>query len=206
VRAFEASGVYCIESRCVQHNTIVHDRLLLLRPGQWLVILDVYGDAENHQHNVRQRFHLAPGHNAVCHPDGFDVALRGGGNLLVRQLLEGHTAPDMVVSGSKDPKIQGWFSDRERSATPSDALSFVQSGRSAGVFATLLTLSPSNCFSSKFGRSDITGQQAKYGWTDQSGRHRISIARGDKLGPLARLLSRGSSVRYKFSPAGRSSN
>jgi len=203
VGAFEASGVYCIESRCVQHNTIVHDRLLLLRPGQWLVVLDAYGDTENHQHDVRQWFHLAPGHNAVSHPDGFDVALRGGGNLLVRQLLEGQTAPGRVVSGSQDPEIQGWFSDKERSATPSDALSFVQSGRSAGVFATLLTLSPSECFSSKTGRSDVTGRQVKSEWTDQFGRHRISITRGGKLGPMARLLSRGSSVRYTVSPAGR---
>lgn len=178
VQACEKNGVYCIETRCKQHRSIWHDRLLMLRPGQWLVVFDVYTDNLKAPHDVRQWFHLAPGHKAVAQADGFDVTLEGGGEMAFRQLLDGSTPGD-VISGHDDDPIQGWFSDEERSVTPADALSFGQSGQSTGVFATVLSLSPGARVNAEPGRSNVTGRKAQLGWSDRFGQHRISFDRGN---------------------------
>jgi hypothetical protein len=177
VQAFEKNGVYCIETRCKQHRSIWHDRLLMLRPGQWLVVFDVYADNLKAPHDVRQWFHLAPGHKAVARPEGYDVTLQDGGDLAVRRLI-GESLPGEVISGRHDDPRQGWFSDKERSVTPADALSFVQSGQSTGVFATVLSLSPGARVNVELGRSNVTGRKAQLGWSDRFGQHRISFDRG----------------------------
>lgn len=178
VRANEMHGVFCIEARCKQHRSIWHDRLLLLRPGKWLVVFDAYADNLKAPHDVRQWFHLAPGHKAVAHPDGFDVTLKEGGHLVVRQLI-GDSAPVEVISACDKAPLQGWFSDKERSVHPADALSFAQSGRTRGKFATLLTLDYSCCVTVDLGRSNESGRKAQLGWSDGFGMHRISFERGE---------------------------
>lgn len=178
VQACEKNGVYCIETRCKQHRSIWHDRLLMLRPGQWLVVFDVYIDNLKAPHDVRQWFHLAPGHKAVAQADGFDVTLEGGGEMALRQLLDGSTPGD-VISGHDYDLIQGWFSDKERCVTPADALSFGQSGQATGVFATVLSLSSGANVNVEPGRSNVTGRKAQLGWSDRFGQHRISFDRGD---------------------------
>lgn len=178
VQACEKKGVYCIETRCKQHRSIWHDRVLMFRPGQWLVVFDVYTDNLKAPHDVRQWFHLAPGHKAVARPEGYDVTLQDGSDLAVRRLI-GDSTPGDVISGRNDDPRQGWFSDKERSVTPADALSFVQSGQSAGVFATVLSLSQGARVSAEPGRSNVTGRKAQLGWSDSYGQHRISFDRSD---------------------------
>lgn len=178
VQASEKHGVYCIETRCKQHLSIWHDRLLMFRPGQWLVVFDVYTDNLKAPHDVRQWFHLAPGHKAAAHPEGFDVALEGGGDLSVRRLIGDYDSGE-VISGRKEDPIQGWFSDKERSVMTADAISFAQSGQASGVFATVLSLSSAKDMTIELGRSNVTGRKAQLGWSDGFGRHRISFERGE---------------------------
>lgn len=178
VQACERSGVYCIETRCKQHGSIWHDRLLLLSPGQWLLVFDVYTDNLKQGHDVKQWFHLAPGHKAQPVAGGYDVTLEGGGALCVRSLL-GEVETGEVIAGREQDPIQGWWSDKERSAVPADAFAFSQQGKASGVFATLLSLSGSVAADPAANRSNITGRKVQLAWRDAGGHHNVAFERGD---------------------------
>lgn len=180
VQACQKDEVYCIETRSKQHRSIWHDRVLLLRPSQWLVVFDVYTDNLKAPHDVRQWFHLAPGHNAVQVADGYDVGLKDGSQMALRSLI-GTPDSGPVISGREADPIQGWWSDKERSVMPADALCFTQTGEASGVFATLLTLSAGGDVVVEKGRSNVTGRKAQFAWSDRFGRHSIAFERGDGL-------------------------
>lgn len=180
VQACQKNGIYCIETRCKQHRSIWHDRVLLLRPGQWLVVFDAYTDNLKAPHDVRQWFHLAPGHHALQVADGYDVGLKDGSQMALRSLI-GTPDPGPVISGREGDPIQGWWSDKERSLVPADALCFTQTGQASGVFATLLTLSAGGDVVVEQGRSNVTGRKAQFAWSDQLGRHSIAFERGDDV-------------------------
>jgi len=181
VQACERNGVYCIETRCKQHRSIWHDRVLMLRPGQWLVVFDVYTDNLKAPHDVRQWFHLAPGHKAIVRADGFDVTLEGGGEMALRNLLTG-SAPGEVISGRDVDPIQGWFSDKERSVTPADAFYFFHANQCSGIFATLLSLCSGGDVSVDLrSRSNASGRRAHLKWFDSNGFHDLSFDRHGEL-------------------------
>jgi hypothetical protein len=178
VQACERSGVFCIETRCKQHNTIWHDRLLLLLPGRWLLVFDVYTDNLKQPHEVKQWFHLAPGHKAQPVAGGYDATLQGGGALCVRSLL-GEVETSEVIAGRDEDPIQGWRSDKERSAVPADAFALVQRGQACGIFATLFTLSGSAVADPAASRSNVTGRKAQLAWRDANGHHSVAFERGE---------------------------
>lgn len=180
VQACQKSGVYCIETRCKQHGSIRHDRLLLLQPGQWLVVFDVYSDNLKAPHDVRQWFHLAPGHRAAQVSGGYDVGLKGNGQMALRSLI-GAPDPGPVITGREADPIQGWWSDKERNVIPADALCFTQTGQAKGVFATLLTLSAGDDVMVEQGRSNVSGRKAQLAWSDYFGHHSIKFERGEDL-------------------------
>ena len=180
VQACERSGVYCIETRCKQHRSIWHDRLLLLKPGQWLVVFDVYTDNLREPHDVRQWFHLTPRHKAHPVDGGYDVALRDGSALSIRSLIGTPEVVDVISGRTEDP-IQGWWSENERTVEPADALAFRQTGNPKGVFATLLTLSAKVRADLTVGRSNVTGRKAQLGWKDAFGQHRVEFQRDDQF-------------------------
>lgn len=178
VQACERGGVYCIETRCKQHGSIWHDRLLLLSPGQWLLVFDVYADNLKQGHDVKQWFHLAPGHKAQPVSGGYDAELEGGGALSVRSLL-GEVETGEVIAGREQEPIQGWWSDKERSAVPADAFAFRQQGQVNGVFATLFSLAGSATVDAAVNRSNVTGRKAQLAWRDAGGHHSVAFERGE---------------------------
>lgn len=180
VNTAENNGVFCIETRCKQHNAIWHDRLLILKPARWLVVFDVFTDNLKEPHDVCQWFHLAPGHKAHPVDNGYNVHTQEGGQLTIRGLIDS-PAVGPVITGQKNDPLQGWFSDNERSVQPADALSFRQYGKYRGVFATLLTLSAAIEFQSDTARSNITGRKANLSWVDGNGRHRVAFDRTNGL-------------------------
>ncbi len=171
-------GVHCIETRCKQHKSIWHDRLLLFRPGEWLVVFDAFSDNLKAAHDVQQWFHLAPRHEAARTDDGYDVALAEGGTLALRALLPG-AAPCAVIAGQTEPQIQGWFSEQERNAVPAAALAFRRQAVAQGSFATLLALDGSAQPDIGAARVNATGRRAQLSWTDPRGHHALDITRGD---------------------------
>jgi len=180
VQACERGGVYCIEARCKQHRSIWHDRLLLLKPGQWLTVFDVYTDNLKQPHDVKQWFHLAPGHNATVVDGGYDIVLRDGSAMAIRRMICS-AAPCEVICGRMDDPIQGWWSNKERTVEPAEALAFRQRGNATGIFATLLTLLPTANADLSAGRSNVTGRKARFAWEDAFGKHKIEFNRDGRF-------------------------
>lgn len=178
VQACERDGVFCIETRCKQHRSIWNDRLLVFKPGRWLVVFDVFTDNLKQAHEVKQWFHLAPGHKATPVEGGYDVHLCDGSAMSIRSLL-GSPAVESVIAGSMDEPIQGWWSEKERTVEPADALAFSQSGGSTGVFATLFTFSPSATANSQLCKSNVTGRKVQLSWEDALGKHFVGFERGE---------------------------
>jgi len=180
VQACSRQGLFWIETRCKQHRNIWHDRVLVFSPRCWLLVFDVYTDSLKAPHEVRQWFHLAPGHNARPVVGGYDAVLAGGGEMAIRNLI-GDAMTGSVIRGRMDSPIQGWFSDKECSALAADALCFSQTGQSTGVMATLLTLSPGGQVASGPSRSNVTGRKAQVSWTDRFGKHALNFDRTGQL-------------------------
>jgi hypothetical protein len=127
---------------------------------------------------VKQWFHLAPGHKALPVAGGYDATLQGGGALCVRSLL-GEVETSEVIAGRNEDPIQGWWSDKERSAVPADAFALVQRGQASGIFATLFTLSGSAVAEPAASRSNVTGRKAQLAWRDANGHHSVAFERGE---------------------------
>jgi hypothetical protein len=178
VQACERSGIYCIETRCKQHHSIWHDRILLLKPGQWLVVFDVFTDNLKQPHEVKQWFHLAPGHKAQIALGGYDVTLRDGSAMAIRSLIDSPAISE-VISGKIEEPIQGWWSEKERVADPADALAFSLSEASVGVFATLFSLGLFAKSDIAFSRSNVTGRKVQLSWEDIQGKHLLKFERGE---------------------------
>lgn len=180
VQAFDRDGVFCIETRCKQHGSIWHDRVLMFKPGQWLVVFDVFTDNLKQPHEVKQWFHLAPGHKAKAVAGGYDVTLRDGTAMVVRSLL-GNPEITQVISGRLEDPIQGWWSEKERSVEPADAIAFGVTGCAKGVFATLFSLVPHVVVDLDTGKTNVTGRKAKLAWQDESGVHVLDFERADRF-------------------------
>lgn len=177
--AEERDGMVTIWTRCRQHGTIWYDRRLFFRPGQWLVVYDTFQDTAAVPHEIRQWFHLAPGHavspetGPQAEGGGYRIQLaEGGWPVGVRSLLPGPVAGPVISGRAEDP-IQGWWSARERHAEPAPAFAFALSGAARGAMATLFSLSPDVRPDLDRCQVNPSGRRGKFLWEDASGRHAI---------------------------------
>ena len=181
-RTAENDGVFVVEARCKHFRSIWHDRVLMLRPGRWLIVFDVFKDNLDAVHDVRQWFHTAPGN--VVLPDegaGYRIHLAdSGAQLCVRSLLP-ETGTTPVLSGQREGRLQGWWSGRERNAEPAPAFAFTRRASSGAAFATLFSFSSDCAPDLERSRTNTSGRKARLAWKDGSGRHEITFDRNDTL-------------------------
>jgi len=141
-RSGESGGVYFIEMETQHFRGMRHIRMLLLLPGQWLVVLDGLWDNLHRPHDFTQWLHLAPGASVrSIDPQGFDVTLPGQEQLRILQAAPGPVATD-VIQGRKEPGMQGWWSPRERELIPAPVVGFrVPEPAAEAYFCTLCVFS-----------------------------------------------------------------
>lgn len=180
VAAVEKDGSYAVETACKQFRSIRHERVLVFRPGKWLIAIDVFRDNLKHLHDVTQWFHGAPGSVVSPLDGGFQMRTEGGQELHAISLLPGAAAID-VETGVKEPRIQGWWSGKEREALPSPAFGFRQSAARHGVFASLMTLTGRPEPDDNIIRCNVSGRRVRLGWKDGDGVHRVEIHRDQGL-------------------------
>jgi hypothetical protein len=129
--------VYFSECETKQFKSVRHVRVLIFRPGNWLVVWDWLHDNLNAQHDYRQWFHFAPELSVRLHDEQYVVtSARWNEPLRVASLLPGTTCSKPVL-GREGPAQQGWWSPKARVIVPNYALAFEQRARSV-VFATAL--------------------------------------------------------------------
>ncbi len=101
-----------------------HQRLLVLNPGKWLVVLDAMSDAETHRFTQWFHFHEAWRVEAGA---GVLLARHPRGALRVQNLLPQQS---MVtnIRGAIEPRIQGWVSPAYLEKVPNAAIGFSTQG------------------------------------------------------------------------------
>lgn len=161
-----------------RHGDVRHRRVLFMKPGQYLLVLDWLADAKGKPHDFRQYFTLAPNWLAEPKPGGYAVSdsLAPSQDLIVRSLVE-DVAAEAPLAGATEPRLAGWVSPGPRRFVPAPSLCFTADKRPRALFCTLFA----------FGREvevptapqvSPTFTSARLAWTLDGRSHRFQLTRG----------------------------
>ncbi|WJN59945.1 Glycosyl transferase, group 1 [Pseudomonas sp. SO81] len=170
-------GLVAMETECRHFKGNRHARLLLLMPGQWLIVFDWFHDNQNKPHDVRQWFHLAEDWQLEAQQDGYQaVSDKTGQRMQIAALLPGSVA-SRTYRGESEPLMQGWWSPAERQLLPNSAFCYEQTAAASGNFATLFSFVEGVVVDSAHSRAKASGRQIHLGWRDLHRSHRLDFAR-----------------------------
>lgn len=196
-----ACGLVAMETECRHFKGNRHVRLLLLMPGQWLIVFDWFHDNQGNSHDVRQWFHLAEDWQLEAQKDGYQATSdRTGQRLHIAALLPG-SAASRTYRGENEPLMQGWWSPAERQLLPNSAFCYEQAAAVTGSFATLFSFTEGIVADPVRSEVKASGRQIRLRWRDQQGSHQIHIARPAE-GELVAEYSQQNDARSDSSPAG----
>lgn len=171
------SGLVVMETECRHFKGNRHARLLILQPGQWLIVLDWFHDNLAQPHDVRQWFHLADCWQLSQRQNTYEaISSATGQRLQIAALLSG-AAASRPYHGESFPTLQGWWSPSERQLLPNFAFCYEQSGSITGTFATIFSFSGELAVAPDRSQVNTAGRQIKLCWKDQTGSHQLDIAR-----------------------------
>jgi hypothetical protein len=179
-QAAEFDGTFVIETRQRQFRSIRHERVLVFRPRQWLIVMDAFTDNLDQAHDVRQWFHMPPGAVVAPHGEGYRATLSDGTTLNIAPLLGGAAAMD-VIEGQESPQHQGFWSGKEREALPAPAFGFLSQNQSKGSLATIFSFSEGLESDHAHSQTNVTGRRFRLLWKDQLGPKRLTLHRDDTL-------------------------
>ena len=173
----DVSGVIALETKCKHFRTIKHCRVLIFKPGAWLIVFDWYDDTSKKPHKVRQWFHFAPLLEVRFDNDGYLIQLPENRELLLFKPLLGNMTPSRIYCGETTDLIQGWFSPAERKILPNPACCYKQTGQATGVMASLLSFSSELIPDQIWSNVNVTGRNARFRWRDDNGHHTLILSR-----------------------------
>ena len=139
--AGEQNGLLVTDCKATHMRTVRHRRIVILRPGQFLLVLDWLKD-RTATRDFRQWFSLAPQWVAERTSGAAVLAqvLDENGSqleaLTVTSLIDEARAGD-VAHGRSEPELLGWSSNAAFSLVPSPSFAFETLGSNTGRFAML---------------------------------------------------------------------
>lgn len=173
-------GLVAVETETRHFSSIRRTRLLILKPGHWLMVIDWYDDTQGQPHDVRQWFHLAPQLQLEESGAGFLARVPGSHEpLRIIDLLDGST-PSRPYLGQMElagEPAQGWWSPAERDAVPAWAFHFRREQQTRSCFATLLSFS--SYLRPELQQSEVneTGRRGTLIWRDEWGMNKLVFYR-----------------------------
>lgn len=173
VGASEQDGLAVSETYVVHPPGVRQRRLLVLSPGECLLVLDWLSDKDGGEHVYRQHFSLAPLWTPV---DGAPLAFVAPDGLQLRavDLLGARAGP--VVRGQSEPELNGWVSDGPERLVPATCLSFEADGAQR-VFATVFAFAE-RLEADGAPRVSETLTSARLGWSTERARYALDLRRG----------------------------
>ncbi|MCB1996257.1 MAG: heparinase II/III family protein [Rhodoferax sp.] len=172
------NGLRVVETEVHRHRSMRLARVLVFNPGQWLLVYDWFHDNKSSRHEVRQWFHLAPQHGLQPDGDGFMVPLAGVDRPLRVLELTGTAVTSRPYLAEESPRLQGWWSAKERDLSPAYAFNFARSGVESGHFVTLFAFSQQALRQGPAAaRAIVSGRNLQCSWVDDAGNHRLVLAR-----------------------------
>lgn len=185
VQAAQNDGLALFETFTTQFETVEHRRLLVMKPGEFLLAIDWLNDTSGAIHDFAQRFHLAPEWIAEAAPRGQIRATTEDDLSLCALDLTGKAAPGPVVRGQTEPELLGWTADRANSLVPASTFAFNQRGSSA-TFATVFAFAKD--VKAPPGTSTIAdGPPLRFNWIADGRRRTVGLRRGASQELVARL-------------------
>ena len=132
------SGGVVTESEFRHFDTIRHRRILFMKPGAYLLVMDWLLDTKSKPHDFRQCFTFAPNWFLEAGPNriGATDSLAPSSDLVVMPLLS-EMRLDPVARGVVEPRLEGWTSPAQRRFVPTSTVGFSVSGCNRAHFATL---------------------------------------------------------------------
>lgn len=163
-------------------------RTLVFSPGQWLLVYDWLWDNEKKPHDFRQWFHFAPDIQCIKENNELVVPLTKSAPLRVVSLLQGPTLSN-IYRGETKPRMQGWFSPKEREMVPNDAVAFEVLKQPNATFATLFAFGNDIRTDVNWSRVNTSGRKARFRWVIDNIPYELLIERpqeGDMIVNLFR--------------------
>ena len=175
--AAEQNGLVVTSCEMRPLRFVRHQRTIVLKPAQFVMVWDWLIDREGAEHKFRQWFHLSPRWTAERNDrDYFATNIADGTS---RVLSVASCFPDVepteVFCGATSPTLQGWISDRPMTLNPAPAFAFEADGVSAVRFGSLISLSSSIAIERVKANGSL--RDASVEWRDDFGRHRLRLLR-----------------------------
>lgn len=171
----DASGIIALETVCKHFHSIKRCRVLIFKPGNWLIVYDWYCDTSKKTHQVRQWFHFAPSLEVKLDDNGYLIQLPENGELLLLKPLLNDMTPSRIYCGETTELMQGWFSPAGREILPSPACCYEQTGKTTGALASLFSFSSDLIPDPAWSGVNVTGRNARFRWQDDNGRHTLTL-------------------------------
>jgi hypothetical protein len=175
--------VFAARSSIGPQAGVNHLRVLVLKPGEWLLVFDRLRCKA--ARTARQWFQVHP-HFTVEDQAGLGPKLAGrDADLYVCSLIEGPLT-DCVARGERwpetgsDPGLRGWWSPGHGLIEPCTSIALMAQGETV-QFATLISFAPA-IPDLAFAAVNITGRTARFRWASDDGDSTVRIALEGKAG------------------------
>jgi hypothetical protein len=181
----ESGGCYFIDAEVDRSRLLQtkHRRVLVYRPGAWLVVLDRLISPASHA--FTQWFHFAPTLEMADDGDRMTGQVPGARDtLVVLPLPTGSPLRQELVKGQEHPRLQGWLGLRRYSLVPNYAAGYTAEGNDV-TFATLLWLgntSPGR--RPEPGAAKVSRNMVEVHWRDGAGEDGFVFQRDGDRGDL----------------------
>lgn len=183
----QADGVAIVEG-LARIGAVVQRRLLIARPGEWLIVVDSLADPGKGEHDYVQRFHFAPDLDVQGNAAGARASAGTGGPLLhMTALLEAQVV--RPVRGQESPDLLGWVAPRAMELEPAWTAGYEAGGVRGTVFATLFRLG-AEAPEAGTTRINATARRGQCAWTAAGVAWLVEYDGTDESGPLTLAVRR----------------
>ncbi len=192
IRAWtEKDGLFACEAAVPNLPGVRHFRLLLVRPGQWLLCVDTFRASGGREHDYRQHFQIHPDWREAARSARSVLFTTDDGARLHVTSIFGDTAVEAVERGKGDvendaaEELAGWWSRRHMVLEPCNSLSLLARGNHV-TMATLFSFDEAE-IDEDFTTFNVTRRRLRFRWRQGGKTHKVVIDRGEDEDGKSRL-------------------
>jgi hypothetical protein len=168
----EQDGLYYLLSRAPLSDHCQQHRLLVLSPGDYLLVLDLASDRK--RCDWRQWFHLGPEFTTRSDANTIRAQNASGVSLCILPMLAGQmTGP--VMCGQTDPYAQGWYCPKAGTLAPAPAFFMTAQPGTQVRLATIFALAGDTTGLSGQVDGTLDDARASFRWMQDGARRELAI-------------------------------
>lgn len=173
-RTANDNGLFAIETEVRHHRTIRHERLLLFRPQQFLIVYDWLWDNAKNPHDYAQWFQFAPELNVRSKRTHLSVELPDRQQLFALPLLQGELHEP--IRGREKPTLQGWISRQDNQLMSAWSVPVRQNDQPHAQYAMLFTFG-NGLPEVRIANTNVSGRNGRFTWRQDGMKHDLRFDR-----------------------------